>query len=155
MQENQDRKKITKNIIMMLLLALLLMGVTYAWLINMTHTDITSIDFFADDNIAVTFWDYNTTTAAFDIPIKDGDLKLTGMKPGDSKTVRIKLERYSPQNKDLYIKLLGVEAMSSDGGEATVVSKGGKDYNIGSFIFADIMTISAPCSFAYASTFLV
>ena len=142
MQENKDKRKITKNIIMMLLLALLLMGVTYAWLINITHTDITSLDFFADDNIAVTFWDYNTTTAAFDIPIKDGDLKLTGLKPGDSKTVRIKLERYSPKSKDLYIKLLGVEAKSSDGGAPTVVSKGGIEYNIGSFISADIMTVT-------------
>lgn len=142
MQENREKRSITKNIIMMLLLALLLMGVTYAWLINITHTDITSLDFFVDDNISVTFWDYNTTTAAFDIPVKDGDLKLTGMKPGDAKTVRIKLERYSPQNKDLYIKLLGVEAKSSDGSAPTVISRGGVDYNIGSFISADIMTVT-------------
>lgn len=142
MQENQDKKRIGKTIIMMLLLALLLMGVTYAWLINVTHTDITSLDFFADDNIAVTFWGYNATTAAFDIPIRDGDLKLTGMKPGDSKTVRMKLERFSPDSKGLYIKLLGVEAMSSDGSAPIVVSKGGAEYNIGSFISADILTVT-------------
>lgn len=142
MQENQDKKKISKSIIMMLLLALLLMGVTYAWLINITHTDITSLDFYADDNIAVTFWDYNTTTAAFDIPLRDGDLKLTGMKPGTSKTVRMKLERYSPDDKGLYIKLLGVEAKSSDGSAPIVISKGGAEYNIGSFIMADVLTVT-------------
>ncbi len=136
----QDRKKINKSIIMMLLLTLLLIGATYAWLISVTHTDITGLNFIADDNITVTFWGYNATTGAFDIPIMDGDLKLKGMKPGDSKTVRIKMERYSPQDKGLYIKLLGVEAVGSDGGEPYSLEVGGSKYNISSFISADIRT---------------
>ncbi len=135
------KKNMNKSILMMMLLALLLMGASYAWLIDVTHTDITNLDFFAEENVVVTFWGYNEATGQYDIRLEEGDLRLTGLKPGDSNTTRIKLERFAPKDKGIYIKLLGVEIAGYNGKAPIVVTKAGIGYDISSFISIDVRTV--------------
>jgi hypothetical protein len=129
-----------KSIIMMMLLALLLMAATYAWMVNMTHSDITALNFLVEDNIPVTFLGANPETGAYDDVLEEGDLQLTGLKPGDSTTVKIKVERYSGKDKELYIKLIGVGVEGYDGRPPRVITVGGIGYDISSFITIDIRT---------------
>lgn len=125
----------------MICLALLMIAATYAWMIDTTDTDIDKMDFWAPENVTVTFWGYDENTDDYSIPLENGDLRLSGLKPGHTITVRIKVERFNDGDKSLYIKLLGVEAVGINGEEPYVITRNGVGYDVSNFVTVDIRTV--------------